>query len=438
MKRFFLITIIATCSMIINAQEIDKIIAIIGDEIVLRSEVENQYLQYISQGVTSNEELRCEILEDLMTQKLLIFSCKQDSISVTKEEIEQEVETRVNYYVDQIGSIEKVEQYFEKDIYQIKKVLSELVEDQFLIQRMQSSITKDVKITPFDVNEFYEKMDKSELPLIEDRYKLSQIIVKPKMSEDQINKLTDRLNAFRKRVLNGEDFKVLAALYSDDPGSANNGGEIGFVSRGTFVPEFEKVAFRLKKGEVSEIVKTNFGYHIIQLIERRGDQVNVRHILLKPKYSSTSLQNARLRIDSIYNKIKNNEISFSQAIKSYSDDDTKNNNGLLINPSNGSSTYTIAELGSSIKYLIEGLNEDDFTKPVKVESNEGSIYRILNVVEKISSHTANLDLDYDFFQTQALNFKKQEKLDEWIEKRIKNTYVELKEIDKNCKSRYKW
>ena len=417
--------------MIINAQEIDKIIAIIGDEIVLRSEVENQYLQYISQGVTSNEELRCEILEDLMTQKLLIFSCKQDSISVTKEEIEQEVETRVNYYVDQIGSIEKVEQYFEKDIYQIKKVLSELVEDQFLIQRMQSSITKDVKITPFDVNEFYEKMDKSELPLIEDRYKLSQIIVKPKMSEDQINKLTDRLNAFRKRVLNGEDFKVLAALYSDDPGSANNGGEIGFVSRGTFVPEFEKVAFRLKKGEVSEIVKTNFGYHIIQLIERRGDQVNVRHILLKPKYSSTSLQNARLRIDSIYNKIKNNEISFSQAIKTYSDDDTKNNNGLLINPSNGSSTYTIAELGSSIKYLIEGLNEDDFTKPVKVESNEGYIYRILNVVEKISSHTANLDLDYDFFQTQALNFKKQEKLDEWIEKRIKNTYVELKEIDKN-------
>ena len=438
MKRFFLIIIITTCSMIINAQEIDKIIAIIGDEIVLRSEVENQYLQYISQGVTSNEELRCEILEDLMTQKLLIFSCKQDSISVTKEEIEQEVETRVNYYVDQIGSIEKVEQYFEKDIYQIKKVLSELVEDQFLIQRMQSSITKDVKITPFDVNEFYEKMDKSELPLIEDRYKLSQIIVKPKMSEDQINKLTDRLNAFRKRVLNGEDFKVLAALYSDDPGSANNGGEIGFVSRGTFVPEFEKVAFRLKKGEVSEIVKTNFGYHIIQLIERRGDQVNVRHILLKPKYSSTSLQNARLRIDSIYNKIKNNEISFSQAIKSYSDDDTKNNNGLLINPSNGSSTYTIAELGSSIKYLIEGLNEDDFTKPVKVESNEGSIYRILNVVEKISSHTANLDLDYDFFQNQALNFKKQEKLDEWIEKRIKNTYVELKEIDKNCKSSYKW
>ena len=438
MKRFFLIIIIATCSMIINAQEIDKIIESIGDEIVLRSEVENQYLQYISQGVTSNEELRCEILEDLMTQKLLIFSCKQDSISVTKEEIEQEVETRVNYYVDQIGSIEKVEQYFEKDIYQIKKVLSELVEDQFLIQRMQSSITKDVKITPFDVNEFYEKMDKSELPLIEDRYKLSQIIVKPKMSEDQINKLTDRLNAFRKRVLNGEDFKVLAALYSDDPGSANNGGEIGFVSRGTFVPEFEKVAFRLKKGEVSEIVKTNFGYHIIQLIERRGDQVNVRHILLKPKYSSTSLQNARLRIDSIYNKIKNNEISFSQAIKSYSDDDTKNNNGLLINPSNGSSTYTIAELGSSIKYLIEGLNEDDFTKPVKVESNEGSIYRILNVVEKISSHTANLDLDYDFFQTQALNFKKQEKLDEWIEKRIKNTYVELKEIDKNCKSSYKW
>ena len=438
MKRFFLIIIIATCSMIINAQEIDKVIAVVGDEIVLRSEVENQYLQYISQGVTSNEELRCEILEDLMTQKLLIFSCKQDSISVTKEEIEQEVETRVNYYVDQIGSIEKVEQYFEKDIYQIKKVLSELVEDQFLIQRMQSSITKDVKITPFDVNEFYEKMDKSELPLIEDRYKLSQIIVKPKMSEDQINKLTDRLNAFRKRVLNGEDFKVLAALYSDDPGSANNGGEIGFVSRGTFVPEFEKVAFRLKKGEVSEIVKTNFGYHIIQLIERRGDQVNVRHILLKPKYSSTSLQNARLRIDSIYNKIKNNEISFSQAIKSYSDDDTKNNNGLLINPSNGSSTYTIAELGSSIKYLIEGLNENDFTKPVKVESNEGSIYRILNVVEKISSHTANLDLDYDFFQTQALNFKKQEKLDEWIEKRIKNTYVELKEIDKNCKSSYKW
>ena len=199
----------------------------------------------------------------------------------------------------------------------------------------------------------------------------------------------------------------------------------------------EELLFLNLKNEVSEIVKTNFGYHIIQLIERRGDQVNVRHILIKPKYSSSSLQNARLRIDSIYDMIKSNKISFSEAIKSYSDDDTRNNDGLLINPSNGSSTYTIGELGSSIKYLVETLEEGDFTEPVRVESNEGSVYRILYVADKINSHTADLDLDYDYFQNNALNIKKQDILDDWIEKRIKSTHIELKDFDK-CKLRYKW
>ena len=212
MKKIFLTTFINFFIFLLSAQNIDRIISVVGDEIILYSDVENQYLQYISQGYTKNEELRCQVFEDLMTQKLLVFSSEEDSISLTKEEISQEVETRVNYYIDQIGSVEKVEQYFEKNIYQIKKVLSDLVEDQFLVQKMQSKITKDIKITPFEVNEYYKNIDKSELPIIDDKYKLSQIIIKPKISDDQVLKLTERLNSFRKRIIEGEDFKVLESL----------------------------------------------------------------------------------------------------------------------------------------------------------------------------------------------------------------------------------
>ena len=438
MKQRLLIIFLISFSIISHGQIVDKISAIVGDKVVLLSEIENQYIQMLSQGNTKGQELKCQVFEDLMTQKLLIFSSKEDSILISDDEIEQEVQSRLDYYVEQIGNIEKVEQYFEKDIFQIKKVLFDLVKDQLLIQKMQSNITNDIKITPFDVNLYYENLDKNDIPYLKDKYKLSQIIVKPKMSEEEINKIINRLNSFRKRIIDGEDFKVLAALYSDDPGSSNNGGEIGYVSRGIFVKEFEKAAFRLKIGEVSEVVKTNFGYHIIQLIDRKDEKVNVRHILIKPKYSSTSLQKAKIRADSIHSLLKNNDISFSAAIKRYSDDKSKNNDGLLINPSNGSPSYTIDELGSSISFLVKNLNKNEFTRPNKVESNEGTVYRILNVVEKIDSHIANLDLDYDLFQNLALNQKKQFKLDEWVENKIENTYINIKDFDNNCKYRYKW
>ena len=438
MKQRLFIIFLISFSIKLYGQVVDKISAIVGDKVVLLSEIENQYIQMLSQGNTKSQELKCQVFEDLITQKLLIFSSKEDSILLSDDEIEQEVQSRLDYYVEQIGNIEKVEQYFEKDIYQIKKVLFNLVKDQLLIQKMQSNITNDIKITPFDVNLYYESLDKNDIPYLKDKYKLSQIIVKPKMSEEEINKIINRLNSFRKRINDGEDFKVLAALYSDDPGSSNKGGEIGYVSRGIFVKEFEKAAFRLKIGEVSEVVKTNFGYHIIQLIDRKDEKVNVRHILIKPKYSSTSLQKAKIRADSIHSLLKNNDISFSTAVQRYSDDKSKNNDGLLVNPSNGSSSYTIDELGSSISFLVKNLNNNEFTSPKKVESNEGTVYRILNVVEKIDSHIANLDLDYDLFQNLALNQKKQFKLDEWVENRIENTYINIKSFDKNCKYRYKW
>ena len=213
MKQRLLIIFLISFSIKSHGQIVDKISAIVGDKVVLHSEIENQYIQMLSQGNTKGQELKCQVFEDLMTQKLLIFSSKEDSILLSDDEIEQEVKSRIDYYVEQIGNIEKVEQYFEKDIFQIKKVLFDLVKDQLLIQKMQSNITNDIKITPFDVNSYYESLDKNDIPYLKDKYKLSQIIVKPKMSEEEINKIINRLNSFRKRIIDGEDFKVLAALY---------------------------------------------------------------------------------------------------------------------------------------------------------------------------------------------------------------------------------
>ena len=439
MRRIFKIVVLSFLTLILNAQSVDKVEAIIGDEIVLTSDIESQYLQYLSQGNIKSEGVKCEIIEDILFQKLLINQAKLDSVEVTDEEIESEISKRLDYFENQLGSVEKVEEYFGKQVSDIKLELGRVIQDQFLAQKVQGTIAVDIKVTPAEVKEFFNKHNISEIPFVPTKVEVAQIVIKPEISEDQKDKIKEKLNSFRERVYKGEDFKMLATLYSDDPGSASRGGELGFVNRGDLVPEFERAAFRLREGEISEVVESKFGFHIIQLIERRGEQINVRHILLKTKASSTALYNAKIKIDDIKKEIKEGTITFDKAIERYSEDESKNNGGLLLNPNTMSTMHTIEDMSPALKYTVENINEGDISTPTLIQMpDETKAYRILRLNKKIEAHTANLIDDFSMIKDYVTNIKKQDVLVRWIGKTIGKTYIKINQEISDCKFKNKW
>ncbi len=439
MNKFFQTIILGLLTISSDAQSIDKIEAIIGDEIVLTSEIESQYLQYLSQNYTNSEEVKCEIIEDILFQKLLVNQAKMDSVVVNDEDIESEITKRMYYFKSQLGSTEKVEEYFGKSKIEIEQELGKVVRGQFLAQKVQSSITSDVKVTPAEVRDFFNKQSESNIPQVPSKVEFAQIIIKPEISNEQKEKLRIRLNKFRERVYNGEDFKMLATLYSDDLGSASKGGELGFVNRGELVPEFERAAFRLKEGEISEVVQSKYGFHIIQLIQRRGNQINVRHILLKTKVSSTALYQAKIKTEEIEKEIKDGQITFNDAVTKYSDDESKNNGGLLLNSSTMSAMHIIDEMDPALKYTVEKLTVDDISSPILIKMpDETQAYQILKLNKKIEAHPANLIDDFSMIKDLAQNIKKQDKLINWIQKTINKTYIKINNGILNCTFKNKW
>ncbi|MEC9208816.1 MAG: peptidylprolyl isomerase [Bacteroidota bacterium] len=439
MDKIFKIVVFSFFVLSINAQSIDKVEVIIGDEIVLKSDVESQYLQYLSQGNMKSEEAKCEIIEDILFQKLLINQAKIDSVVVSDEDIDAEIEKRLNYFESQLGSVEKVEEYFGKSKVEIELELGKVIKDQLLAQKVQGSIVSDVKITPAEVRDFFNNQKKSDIPQVPTRVEVTQIVIRPEISDEQKDKLRDKLNGFRERVYKGEDFKMLATLYSDDPGSASRGGELGFVNRGDLVPEFERAAFRLKEGEISEVIESQFGFHIVQLIQRRGEQINVRHILIKSKVSSTALHNAKLKIEEIEKEIKDGKITFEDAITKYSDDESENNGGLLLNPNTMSTMHTIEDMAPGLKYTVEKLRVDEISSPTVMQmADETQAYRILKLNKRIESHTANLVDDFPMIKDFAINIKKQDELMEWIQETINKTYIKINDDILNCSFKNKW
>ena len=423
------------------SQSIDKIEAIIGSEMLLTSDIENQYNQFLSQGMIDTENVRCDIVNDLLFQNLLVHHAKIDStIDVSNDDVDQEVNKRITYFEGELGSLKRVEDYFKRSIESIKEELSYVVKEQFFSQKMQTSIINDVKITPNEVRDYLFNLNDDDIPLIPTQLELSQLVILPEISEEEKKIIKDKLNNFRKRVYNGEDFKVLAALYSDDVGSANNGGELGFMSRGELVPEFERAAFKLNNNEISEVVESTFGFHIIQMIERRGEQISVRHILIKPKFSSLSLRNAKEKISAIKLDIDSNIIPFEDAVIKYSEDNSKNNGGLIINSSTGSSQFTLDQLDPSIRYLVENMNIGDMTPPSLTKSNDGTqaAYRIVKLNNKIDEHKANIADDFDKLKEYALVNKKQSIIDKWILNNIPNTYIKVSEDLSICSCYKKW
>lgn len=431
------IMILFFCAVQLIAQDtvvVDEIVAIVGNKPILKSDIENQKLQLEAQGYFASGDIRCEILEELLFQKLLLNQAMLDSIEVSAKEVNAEIDRRLRYFVNQIGSEEKLEEFYNKSIPEIKEEFRILIRDQLLTQRMQGELTADISVTPSEVKKFFNKLPVDSLPLVNTEIELNQIVLSPDIKNTEILAVKERLEEFRKRISSGESFTTLAALYSEDPGSSAKGGELGFVGRGDLVPEFAAVAFNLKGKEVSRIVKTEFGYHIIQLIEKKGELINVRHILLKPKVSAEAMSNALTKLDSIKTLIEKDSISFKNACWKFSDDqDTRANGGLMINPMTGSSKFEIADLDPAVYRAVKDLNINEISEPFKTkDKNNYDVYKIVQLKSKTSPHKANLEDDYQLIQDIALAEKQQKFMDKWVVQKKESTYIRIKDEYKNC------
>ncbi|MGC9344374.1 MAG: peptidylprolyl isomerase, partial [Bacteroidales bacterium] len=316
-------------------QMIDQVVAIVGDYTILQSEIENQYLQYRAQGINF-PDMRCFIFKDFLEQKLLLNQAKIDSIEISESSVELSLDQRLRFFISQIGSEEEMEEYFGKSMLEIKEDLREVLREQMITQQMQGEITGDVTITPSEVKNYYNEIPPDSIPYIDALVQVQQVVVYPPLGEQAVFEVKERLLELRKRIMEGESFETLAILYSEGP-SAANGGDIGFMGRGELDPAYATAAFSLKDGGISKIVESDFGFHVIQLVERRDDRVRTRHILMKPKISMDARNKAISRLDSIADFIRLDSLTFDQAARFYSEDKkTAMNNGLMVNPNDNS------------------------------------------------------------------------------------------------------
>ena len=436
--------VIVFVSLVSQAQTgtvVDEVVAVVGSKPVLLSDIENQYLQYRAQGGIrgSAKETKCHIMESSLFSKLLLNQAELDSVEVTDKQVDGELERRIRYYIQQIGSKEKLEEYFKKPLHEIKEELRGVISDQMKVEMTQQKITKDIKITPSEVRNFFNELPIDSIPLVNTEYIIGQIIRKPKVGLAEEIEVKEKLRSLRKRIMNGESFSTLAVLYSEDPGSAAKGGEVGLFGRGELYPEYEAAAFKLKPGEISDIVKSKAGYHIIQLIERRGDFINTRHILLMPKVSPFELAKASKELDSVYTLLQKGSLSFEEAVQKISDDPNKINGGLMINPQSQNNRWDPEQLDPKVLYAVDKLEPGQFSKPMIYKSDDDKdAYRILYLKERTKPHRANIKDDYDRLQNWALDKKKSEALREWVGRKLAETYIRISAEYKECVYQQEW
>ncbi len=419
---------------------IDEVIAVVGKNAIFLHDFEQQLIQFQSQGVTITPELKGEVMEDLLVQKLLIHKADVDSIIIDEFEVDSEVESRLRYFEQQIGGTKELEAYFKKDISDIKEELRQPLEDQMKTQRAKWSVMEGVSITPAEINRYFYGIPKDSLPIINDQVEIGQILRFPPPNIKAVTDTKQKLTDLKNRVLSGESFETLAILYSEDPGSSRNGGLYLGVKRGMFVKEFESVMFSLKVNEISDVFKSEYGYHIVQLIARSGEEVDVRHILISPKIGQDDLIETKNFLDSLKNIIEDEDITFAEAARKYSDDEkTKNNGGVLINEQIGSTYFELEKMERTLSTAIEGLEMDEISIPMYVKTKDGKeAYRILFIKNRKEKHIANLKDDYQRIQGMALNEKKSEVMKTWANQMILETFVHISDEYKALKYNYNW
>lgn len=436
-RSLFFLCLIAT---VFHAQQpIDKVIGVVARYPILLSDLQNSMIENENQGAPVN---KCMAFELLVFQKLLIAQADRDSVTVTDAEVETELSRRMNYFIQQFGSEEKMEAFYGKRTNVLKDELRSEVQDQLIAEKMNGKITADVKLTPAEVRQFFNKIPQDSLPLIESEVELQQLVKRPSYSPEAKKDARETLEKYRQRVLSGEvSISTIARLYSEDPGSAKEGGRYEF-GRGVMDPSFEAVAFRLKKGELSNVFETSYGYHFMQLLQRKGETVEVRHVLLMPKMSNEDFFRCKHQLDTIYEEIKSGRITFEEAVRKYSDDEeTKQNDGLMVNPATASTRFDNETLGQIDKNLVATINSmqpGDFSRPMQFFTQDGKPgYRLLKLRNRIDPHRANLKDDYQRISNMANQEKKKELMKDWIKKRSKITYIKL-DPDYMCQFENQW
>ncbi len=443
MKKVFLfVAAFFSLSSLLYSQNniIDEVAWIVGDEAILKSDVEEYRQRMRYEGTELEGDPYCVIPEQLALQKLYLDQAKIDSVYADEKSVNNQVEMRVNYLIGQIGSKEKLEEYFGQPVSALREDLKEMVSNQQIIQQMQRKLVSNVKITPAEVAAFYKTLPADSIPTIPAQIEVQILTVEPNVSKQSKEDVKSKLRDFQKRVESGDsEFSTLAILYSEDTESAKNGGELGYMGKGQLVPEFANVAFSLNDTKrVSKIVESEFGFHIIQLIDKQGDKVNCRHILLKPKVSFLERNAAKMRIDSIHTAINNKEVSFEVAVPLYSvDKNTKNSEGLLTNPRTGSSKFQMQELPPEVARAVYELKEGEMTKVFTMIDSKGKeVYAIAKVKSLTKAHKATVESDYKIIKEAFQEKKNQEVLEKWIREKQKEIYVKIDEKWRSCSFQY--
>lgn len=447
----FILVFIAflSCAIQLSAQKypdgiIDKTIAVVGNEVIFISTLEEDVQMMRAQGIKSDKNVRCEILERMLEAKLFLMQARLDSLTINNDMVEGELNNRIDQIRTQLGGDEQVEEYFGKPLYKLRQEWRRTLEEQSLTQQMQGKISSNIpELTPNEVSNYVDSMAVEDLPIVPIRYKLSQICIYPDREAANLA-VKERLLDIRERILNGEKFSTLARIYSQDPGSALRGGELGMASKSIFWPAFSDAAMALKPGVVSQIVETPDGFHIIEILEKKGDMFNARHILLKPDYTSEDRANAYERLDSLKREMANNAVTFDLAARFYSEDPaTKNNGGQMSEPYSGASYFEIDQLKPQDYAAIKNLKEGEISEPFESLDNEGRngnlVYKIIRVDQILPSHTATFTNDYTLLLNQAKGKKSMEAIDKFIDKKIQETYIVIDPLFKDCDfSRKAW
>lgn len=419
---------------------IDEVVWIVGDEAILKSDVEEERLNAQYNGTKFDGDPYCVIPEQIAIQKLYLHQAAIDSVEVTDSEVLQRVEWQINNIIRQIGSKEKMEEYFNKTYTQIRETMRESTRDGLVVQKMQQKLVGDIKITPAEVRRYFDKLPKDSVPYVPTQVEVQIITQEPKIPVSEIEDVKKRLREYTNRITSGDTpFSSLAILYSEDPGSARRGGELGFMGKGELLPEFATVAFNLQDPKkVSKIVETEYGFHIIQLIEKRGDRINCRHILLKPKVSDKDLDASIHRLDSVANDIRKAKFTFEQAASVISQDkDSRNNNGIMPNSNSGTSKFEMDQLPQEVAKAVDKLNVGEISKAFTMVNSKGKqVCAVVKLRLRVDGHKATMSDDYQSLKDIVIGKLRVEKLDQWIREKQKKTYVRINENWRKCDFKY--
>lgn len=441
-KRLATAVVLAAAALTASAQKyseglIDKTIAVVGNEVIMLSDLEEEIAMMQAYGMTSDKKGRCEILEEMMATKLFLMQARLDSLAVNNDVVESELNSRLDMIKTNLGGEEALVKQFGKPVYKLRQEWKAAIEDQNLTQQMQQEIASGIpELTPYDVQQYIAKTDPEDLPVVPVMYQLSQICIYPDREAANLA-VKERLLTIRERIINGERFSTLARLYSQDPGSARKGGELGMASKSIFWPAFSDAAMSLKPGVVSQIVETPDGFHLIEVIEKNGDMFNARHILLKPEYTSEDRQKGFHVLDSLRTELANQAVTFELAARFYSEDPaTRTNGGQMADPNTGSSYFEIDQLKPQDYAAIAGLKEGEISEPFESLDNEGRdgnlVYKIVRVDKIIPAHPATFSHDYTLLLTQARAELQSKAIDDFIKSKIGTTYIVIDPLFGDC------